>query len=208
MRDVHNRELMESEELSQSSTDSNESTVLTESIQSDETVAPTDSIASDETVASTDSTASDESAESVSSTNSDEEMKKYDQVFEDFLMDIYSNFQEATNAIEQDLIASGLDQSEAENQSVEKVMPLTKKSFRKEITRMLVISKGMELDSKYKRLFDKYDKYIKNGIEFPDAIKLAIRAVKPLLDTEIEDYIQDEMECDGSDEEDSTEQMS
>ena len=142
-----------------------------------------------------------ESSQSELSTDvSDEEMQVYDDVFNNFLNDLYCR---VTEDIDNDT-----ELNKASKQSAEYVIEMFKKTFSKEMTQMLIIICGMNEEPKYEGLFNKIKSYRSKDVEFPLAIKLAVRNYKPLFDEEIEKFIQRSADEEESDEEEGDEEES
>ena len=107
-------------------------------------------------------------------------------------------FEEVVN----ELTSDDEEQSELDSDEYTFFMKKAKKTFRKELTKMLVISYGMKEDKIYQYLFNKIDKYIENEIDFPTAISMAINSSSAIIDQEFEKVIEEEyIDSDSSDDE-------
>ena len=63
----------------------------------------------------------------------------------------------------------------------ENVMEIAKKTFRKRLTNMMIICSGLQRDTKYKRLFEKIEKYLSNEVDLHTAILMAIKSSSEII---------------------------
>ena len=73
------------------------------------------------------------------------------------------------------------------------IMTESKKQFRKRLINYLIICHELRKDQTYDYLFNKIDKYIGEEIEYPTAIRMAVKASAEIIDKDFEETVIDEL---------------
>ena len=143
-------------------------------------------------------TDSDASSDNSTEMN-DQEWNNYQQRFQSLMTETFEEVVHELTPDEDEVEEE--EQSKLDSDQYIFFMNKAKKVFRKKLTKMLVILYGMKEDKLYQYLFNKIDKYIENEINFPTAISMAIKSSSAIIDQEFEDVIEEDIDSDSSDDE-------
>ena len=129
----------------------------------------------------------DESVASSDEEMNDDEWSSYTDRLDSLMMKVYRDtYDEVTDEVTDnhgltDEVTDDDDEAEDKYPLNETVMNIAKKRFKKRLINIMIISCGLQRDTKYKRLFTKVDKYLNEDVDLHLAIPMAIKSSSEII---------------------------